>query len=89
KDGLIQYTNVLTFDDMEKCKPDLAMRPYMKLTNSDGDALVIYGGIIHRNIGYIAYQNRNAFKSTTAAYKYIWEIIHAVYGNLYDADYKG
>ena len=40
-------------------------------------------------IGYIAYQNRNAFKSTSAAYKYIWEIIHAVYGNLYDDEYKG
>ncbi len=87
--GLIQYTNVLTFTEMAKCIPDLVLRPYMKVADEDGAVLVLYGGMITRNIGYIAYQNRNAFKSTSAAYKYIWEIIHAVYGNLYDDEYKG
>ena len=72
----------------EKCVPDLALRSYMVLQNNTGAKAVIYGGTIHRNIGYIAYQNRKAFQPGTAAYAFIWEIIHFVYGNKYDADYK-
>ena len=30
--------------------------------------------------GYIAYQNKSAFSSGTAAYNYVWDIIHYVYG---------
>lgn len=86
--GLVQYTNVLTFDSMEKCKPDLAMRSYMKLMDADGVIYMLYGGTLFRNIGYIAYQNRSVFKPGTDAYKYIWEIIHAVYGTMYDAEYQ-
>lgn len=85
---LIQYTNVLVGMTNEKCKPDLAMRPYMILQNKAGTPFVLYGGIIRRNIGYIAWQNRNAFKPGTDAYKFIWDIIHYVYGNQFDADYK-
>ena len=40
-------------------------------------------------IGYIAYQNRGAFKPGTGSYNYVWEIIHHVYGDKYDAEYKG
>ena len=83
----IQYTNVLTFDSMEKCKPDLAMRPYLIAADADGNLYTVYGGTIVRSIGYIAYQNRSAFKPRTASYAYIWEIIHAVYGDRYDAEY--
>lgn len=72
----------------EKCVPDLAMRPYMILKNRDGIQTVLYGGTIRRSIGYIAYQNRNAFKSGTPSYAFIWDIIHYVYGDAYDADYK-
>ena len=85
---LIQYTNVLVGMTNEKCVPDLALRSYMVLQNNTGAKAVIYGGTIHRNIGYIAYQNRKAFQPGTAAYAFIWEIIHFVYGNKYDADYK-
>ena len=31
----------------------------------------------------------NAFQPKTAAYDYVWELIHHVYGDKYDADYKG
>ena len=86
--GLVKYTNVLTFDDMAKCIPDLTMRPYMTVMDEAEEEYVIYGGSVVRSIGFIAYQNRNAFKAGTDAYKYIWEIIHAVYGTAYDAEYQ-
>lgn len=87
---LIQYTNVLVGLTNEKCVPDLAMRPYMIVKDAEGQEAVIYGGLIHRSIGFIAYQNRNAFDPVKQkdAYQYIWDIIHYVYGDKYDADYK-
>lgn len=85
---LIQYTNVLVGMTNEKCVPDLAMRPYMILENPAKVQVKLYGGTIHRSIGYIAYQNRKAFQPGTASYKFIWDIIHFVYGDAYDADYK-
>ena len=86
--GLIQYTNVLVGFTDEQCKEDIAMRPYMKLQDKNGEEFVIYGGIVYRSIGYIAYQNRNAFQPRSAAYEYVWSIIHNVYGNQYDSEYK-
>ena len=86
--GLIQYTNVLVGFTDEQCKEDIAMRPYMKLQDKNGEEFVIYGGIVYRSIGYIAYQNRNAFQPGSAAYEYVWSIIHNVYGNQYDSEYK-
>ncbi len=85
----IQYTNVLTGFSDEQCKPDLLMRSYMILENDAGKQITIYGGIIERSIGYIAYQNMNAFSAGTESYEYIWHIIHAVYGDQYDSQYKG
>ncbi|MBR5093983.1 MAG: hypothetical protein IK095_02705 [Oscillospiraceae bacterium] len=87
--SLIQYTNVLVGLTDEKCVPDLAMRPYMILEDASGEPLVLYGGTIHRNIGYIAYQNRDAFQPGSDGYQFIWDIIHYVYQDAYDADYKG
>ena len=87
--NLTQYTNVLVGLTDEKCIPDLAMRPYMIVTDDDGTEYVIYGGTIHRSIGYIAYQNRAAFAPGSASYAYIWNIIHVVYGDQYDAEYQG
>lgn len=87
-DGLIQYTNVLVGFTEENCKEDIAMRPYIKLQDENGEVVTIYGGIVYRSIGYIAYQNRKAFPVGSAAYEYVWNIIHYVYGNQYDADYK-
>ncbi len=84
----IRYTNVLVGLTDEKCKPNLGMRPYMILEYKDGRTITIYGGIVKRSIGYIAYQNRHAFGYRSAAYAYIWDIIHAVYGTRYDAEYK-
>lgn len=87
--GDTQYTNVLVGFSNDQCIPDLSMRPYMKVQDKDGNILTIYGGTIHRSIGYIAWQNRNAFRPGTSSYEYIWSIIHHVYGKKYDADYKG
>ena len=85
----IQYTNVLVGFNNAQCKEDISMRSYVKLQSPSGETVTLYGGTIHRSIGYIAYQNRNAFSPGTDAYKFIWDIIHAVYGNQYDSEYKG
>ena len=83
--GLISYTNVLVGFTNDQCKPDMSMRPYAVLADKNGNTYTVYGGTVHRSIGYIALQNKNAFKSGTDAYNYIWDIIHTVYGK----DYKG
>ena len=85
----IQYTNVLVGFSSEQCVDDIAMRPYITLRDADGNTYTLYGGIVNRSIGYIAYQNRGAFTPGTNAYNYIWDIIHFVYGDAYDEDYKG
>lgn len=85
-DGLIQYTNVLVGFTEENCKDDIAMRPYIKLKDASGDVITIYGGIVQRSIGYIAWQNRDTFAIGSDGYNYIWEIINAVYKNGYPAD---
>ena len=86
--SLIQYTNVLVGFTDEDCKEDIAMRPYIILEDENGNTVTIYGGIVYRSIGFIAYQNRKAFTPGSAAYEYVWNIIHYVYGKQYDADYK-
>ena len=85
----LQYTNVLVGFSSEQCVDDIAMRPYITLRDADGNTYTLYGGIVNRSIGYIAYQNRGAFTPGTNAYNYIWDIIHFVYGDAYDEDYKG
>ncbi len=84
----VQYTNVLVGFSLDQCKDDIAMRPYIILKDADGQEITVYGGVIYRSIGYIATQNRTVFKSGTAAYDYVWEIIHHVYGEAFDADYE-
>ena len=86
---LMQYTNVLVGFTNDQCSDDIAMRPYMILEDADGEQVTIYGGIVYRSIGYIAWQNRAAFALGTAAYEYVWDIIRHVYGSKYDAEYKG
>ena len=86
---LIQYTNVLVGFSDDQCIPDIVMRPYIILCDADGNQVTLYGGSIHRSIGYIAYQNRNVFLSGNASYDYVWDIIHHVYGDQFDEDYKG
>ena len=85
--SLMQYTNVLVNFTNEQCKNELALRPYMILEDQNGETFTIYGGIVYRSIGYIAYQNRNTFEPGTAEYTYIWDIIHYVYGDVYDDEF--
>lgn len=80
--NLMQYTNVLVDFTMDECKDDIAMRAYMILEGPDGEQITIYGGIVQRSIGYIAWQNRDVFKVGSAAYEYVWEIIRYVYGDV-------
>lgn len=87
-DGRIQYTNVLVGFNLDQCKDDITMRPYMILADVEGNEITIYGGIVERSIGYIALRNRKIFTENTDPYDYVWEIIHAVYGDAYDADWK-
>ena len=86
---LIQYTNVLVGFSLDQCKDDIAMRPYIILSDAQGNKITLYGGTIYRSIGYIAYQNRAVFKPGSGSYDYVWEIIHHVYGKQFDAEYKG
>ena len=86
---LVQYTNVLVGFTNDQCRDDIAMRPYIILENAKGEQITLYGGTVYRSIGYIAYQNRNVVRKGTEAYKYVWDIIHHVYGNKFNADYKG
>ena len=58
---VVQYTNVLVGFSNEQCVDDIAMRPYITLRDADGNTYTLYGGIVNRSIGYIAYQNRGAF----------------------------
>lgn len=83
--GLLSYTNVLVGFTNDQCKNDMAMRPYAVLADKNGNTYTVYGGTVHRSIGYIALQNKDSFKSGSDAYNYIWDIIHTVYGQ----DYKG
>ncbi len=78
--GRYQYTNVLVGFSLEDCKQTLTLRPYIILKDRDGVLYTLYGGCVSRSIGYIAKQNENAFKPGTEGYRYIHEIIDAVYG---------
>ena len=78
----MQYTNVLVGFSNAQCRNDLAMRPYMILEDAQGEVITLYGGIVTRSIGDIAYQNRDVFEPDSDAYKYIWDIIHYVYGDV-------
>ena len=86
---LTQYTNVLVGFSDDQCIPDIVMRPYIILSEAEGNQVTLYGGSIHRSIGYIAWQNRNVFQPGSASYDYVWGIIHHVYGDRFDEDYKG
>ena len=86
---LIQYTNVLVGFSDDQCIPDIVMRPYIILSDAEGNQVTLYGGSIYRSIGYIAWQNRNVFQPGNASYDYVWGIIHHVYGDQFDEDYKG
>ena len=88
--ALTQYTNVLVWDELEDAKyaEDIVMRPYIILSK-DGETVTLYGAAVSRSIGYIAYQNRSAFAPGTAAYGYVWDMIHAAYGTQYDSEYQG
>lgn len=85
--NLMQYTNVLVGFTDDQCRNDIAMRPYMILENAQGEKITLYGGIVYRNIGYIAYQNRNTFEPGMEEYEYVWGIIRYVYGDRYDNEY--
>lgn len=79
--GMIQYTNVLVGFSLEDCKNTLTLRPYIKLKDTTtGETVTLYGGCVSRSIGYIAKQNENTYQPGTAGYKYVHEIIDAVYG---------
>ena len=85
--SLMQYTNVLVNFSDAQCRDDIAMRPYIILEDESGQQITLYGGIVQRSIGYIAYQNRNVFEPGTDEYEYVWSIIRYVYGTLYDDEY--
>ena len=81
QEGKMLYTNVLVGFGLKDCAKDLILRPYIILKDmTTGETVTLYGGCVSRSIGYIAKQNENTYKPGTAGYKYIHEIIDAVYG---------
>ena len=80
--NMMQYTNVLVGFTLEECAKDISMRSYMILETPEGEQMTIYGGIVQRSIGYIAWQNRYSFPAGSAAHEYVWEIIRHVYGDI-------
>lgn len=78
-DGRMQYTNVLVGFELDQCKDDLAMRPYMILEDAEGNEITLYGGIVVRSIGYIAtvIQNQQEYAPDTPEYEYLQKIIAA------------
>ena len=78
--ALTQYTNVLVWDSLEakKYDEDIVMRPYIKLSNKEGQTVVLYGGTVSRSIGYVAQQNANTFPVGSAGYNYVHNIIDKV-----------
>ena len=81
----IQFTNVLVGFGEAQCIPDLVLRSYIILEDEVGNRITLYGGEVTRSIGYIAWQNRDAFAEGTEAYAYVWQIIRLAYGE----DYQG
>ena len=75
-DSVEQFTNAITFNSLDKCRLKLVIRPYMTITK-EGDTITLYGGLIHRSIGSIANQNRNAFQAGTPQYEFIYSILNA------------
>ena len=75
-DSVEQFTNAVTFSSLDKCRLKLVIRPYMTITNGT-DTVTLYGGVIHRSIGSIANQNRNAFQAGTPQYEFIYSILNA------------
>ena len=82
----VWYTGMLVGLEKELVDDELYLRPYMILRNEAGEDIVIYGGTLQRNIGYVALQNRD-YKPTKAAAEFIWDIIYTVYGE--DFVYEG
>ena len=81
QDGKTLYTNVLVGFSLEDCAKDLILRPYIKLKDmTTGETVTLYGGSVCRSIGYIAKQNAGTYKPGSSGYKYVYEIIDAVYG---------
>ena len=81
QDGKTLYTNVLVGFSLEDCAKDLILRPYIKLKDmTTGETVTLYGGSVCRSIGYIAKQNENTYKPGSSGYKYVYQIIDAVYG---------
>ena len=81
QDGKMLYTNVLVGFSLEDCAKDLILRPYIKLKDmTTGETVTLYGGSVCRSIGYIAKQNENTYKPGSSGYKYVHQIIDAVYG---------
>ena len=75
-DSVEQFTNAVTFSSLDKCRLKLVIRPYMTITKG-GETVTLYGGVIHRSIGSIANQNRNAFQAGTPQYEFIYSILNA------------
>ncbi len=77
--GNIQFTGMLVELADDLLDDELIMRPYMVLESPDGERITIHGGSLQRNIGYVAWQNRN-FDGGTGAKAFIQNIIKKVYG---------
>ncbi len=79
--GAILYTGMLTGIDPKLCGDELVLRPYMVL-EKNGEQIVVYGGTLQRNIGYVAYQNRSENLGADGT-TFIRNILKEVYNNTF------
>lgn len=90
---LVQFTGMLTNLELEQATRDLMTRPYMVLERTEADGstcqVVLYGGTLVRNIGYVALQNKNTFKPGTSSYEFIWNILSYYDPELYEKEHQG
>ncbi len=77
--GTIQFTGMLVDLEDDYLDDELIMRPYMVLQSPSGEQITIHGGSLQRNIGYVAWQNRN-YNGSSEAKAFIQNIIDKVYG---------
>ena len=70
------YMNTIVFGtDLSKTKWDLACRPYIRLTNADGEEVILYGGTLVRSVRSVAKQIESIYKNDATISKFIQTIL--------------
>ena len=70
------YMNTIVFGtDLSKTKWDLACRPFIRLTDSDGEEVILYGGTLVRSVRSVAQQIKSMYQNDATISKFIQTIL--------------